>query len=227
MNIALSGIGVIGTFLYVGVAFCLFGDKDFSALDPNEVGDFLAGVFSPLAFLWLVLGFFQQGLELRASRDALILQARELANSVEQQKELVDVSRRQLKAEIDAREIERQLNSKKVQPILLISGNGYSSNSAGEFEQMFRIRNAGHPITNVRLEWSVAVACQLENISLLDTNDERDFSIKGTRSSLVKDAILRVTYKDGFGNVQGTNFVLNKTGDMNGLPYRFEKVEGQ
>ena len=32
---------------------------------PNELGDFLAGTFAPVAFLWLVLGFFQQGAELR------------------------------------------------------------------------------------------------------------------------------------------------------------------
>lgn len=33
-------------------------------MEINELGDFLAGIFSPLAFLWLVLGFFQQKKEL-------------------------------------------------------------------------------------------------------------------------------------------------------------------
>lgn len=37
----------------------------------NELGDFLAGAFSPLAFLWLVVGYFQQGHELSASVAAL------------------------------------------------------------------------------------------------------------------------------------------------------------
>lgn len=31
----------------------------------NEWGDLLAGLFAPLAFLWLVVGYFQQGQELR------------------------------------------------------------------------------------------------------------------------------------------------------------------
>lgn len=31
----------------------------------NEWGDFLAGFVAPVAFFWLILGYFQQGEELR------------------------------------------------------------------------------------------------------------------------------------------------------------------
>ena len=48
----------------------------------NEVGDFLAGVFAPLAFFWLVRGYYQQGEELRQNTQALKMQSDELANSV-------------------------------------------------------------------------------------------------------------------------------------------------
>jgi PHD/YefM family antitoxin component YafN of YafNO toxin-antitoxin module len=65
---------------------------------PNEFGDMLAGVFAPLAFLWLVLGFFQQGKELKASVAALELQGKKLRNFVEQQRELVTVSREQMES---------------------------------------------------------------------------------------------------------------------------------
>lgn len=54
----------------------------------NEVGDFLAGAFGPVAFLWLVLGFLQQGYELR-------MQATELKNSVEQHKEMVKTTKQE------------------------------------------------------------------------------------------------------------------------------------
>lgn len=60
----------------------------FICLKLNELGDFLAGTFGPIAFLWLVLGFLQQGRELRLSTNALKLQAEELKNSVEQQSEM-------------------------------------------------------------------------------------------------------------------------------------------
>lgn len=58
----------------------------------NEWGDFFAGIFAPLAFLWLVIGYFQQGEELgqntkalEQQEKALKLQVDELRQSVEQQ----------------------------------------------------------------------------------------------------------------------------------------------
>jgi hypothetical protein len=74
----------------------------------NDIGDFLAGVFGPLALLWVVLGFLQQGDELRLSSEALMLQAEELRNSVEQQTALVDVSKKQFHAETTRLQGEQQ-----------------------------------------------------------------------------------------------------------------------
>jgi hypothetical protein len=54
----------------------------------NEWGDVFAGVFAPIAFAWLVLGFLQQGDELR-------LQVHELQESVDQQRKLVEVGNKQ------------------------------------------------------------------------------------------------------------------------------------
>lgn len=50
----------------------------------NEFGDFIAGAFAPLAFFWLVRGYYQQGAELQA-------QALELKNSVQQQTRLAEI----------------------------------------------------------------------------------------------------------------------------------------
>jgi hypothetical protein len=61
-------------------------------MDPNAWGDWAGGTFAPLAFLWLVIGYFQQGEELRDNvkalhlqEKALHLQVQELRESVEQQ----------------------------------------------------------------------------------------------------------------------------------------------
>ena len=54
----------------------------------NELGHFLGGVSSPLAFLWLVLGFFQQSREIRLSNQALHLQAREMRRSVDEHRRI-------------------------------------------------------------------------------------------------------------------------------------------
>jgi hypothetical protein len=64
----------------------------------NEWGDFLAGVFAPLAFFWLVLGYFQQGDELRQNTEALRLQADQLKEQVRETKLLVEEAGTQARA---------------------------------------------------------------------------------------------------------------------------------
>lgn len=93
-----SKAGVTVTAMYLaGLSWWMYEKwEKFSAMDPNSWGDFLAGTFGPLAFLWLVLGYFQQGHELRQNSEALKLQARELKNSVEQQKDIALATKRQL-----------------------------------------------------------------------------------------------------------------------------------
>lgn len=86
------------TALYIGGAITIMGAKfdDLVKLELNEIGDLAAGVFGPVAFLWLILGYLQQGKELKASTDALTLQARELNNSVKQQEKMVASQERSL-----------------------------------------------------------------------------------------------------------------------------------
>ena len=49
----------------------------------NEWGDFLAGASSPVAFLWLVFGYMQQGEELRENTQALAQQKQEYSKSTQ------------------------------------------------------------------------------------------------------------------------------------------------
>ena len=86
------------TGLYIGGAIIIMGAKfdDLVKLKLNEIGDLAAGVFGPMAFLWLILGYLQQGKELKASTKALRLQAKELNNSVKQQSLMVASQERSL-----------------------------------------------------------------------------------------------------------------------------------
>lgn len=93
------GLGLTAVWLAVLLAYWLTEPAAFEGLKANEMGDFFAGAFAPLALMWLVLGFFQQGTELRHSGAALWLQGRELQHSVEQQRELVNVTREQFALE--------------------------------------------------------------------------------------------------------------------------------
>jgi hypothetical protein len=119
--------GITATKLYLvfligGIPIAtFFGILKIGTLELNELGDFLAGAFGPLAIFWLVLGFFQQGQELRNSATALQLQAKELANSVDQQRALVEAAREQLSQEreiIQSREIARK---RQIQPNFIIN----------------------------------------------------------------------------------------------------------
>ncbi|ELY2765872.1 hypothetical protein SMC44_001346 [Cronobacter malonaticus] len=84
----------------------------------NEFGDFLAGAFSPVAFLWLVLGYIQQQKELQQNTLALELQAQELKNSVEQYKEMVSVAREQLLADRESFEVSKREKERQYKPII-------------------------------------------------------------------------------------------------------------
>ena len=123
----------------------------FAALPPNEFGDFLAGAFAPLAFLWLVLGFWQQGQELRHSADALRLQGRELQHSVEQQRELVEVTREQLHFENLKLEEARAELDRSSKPRLHIIATGSTGNPPGKRLHEFKLVNYGQTCTNVKI----------------------------------------------------------------------------
>lgn len=83
-------IGLVLTALYVAglVVYLVVQGQNPADLALNELGDFLGGVSSPLAFLWLVLGFFQQSREIRLSGKALTLQAREMRRSVDEHRRI-------------------------------------------------------------------------------------------------------------------------------------------
>jgi hypothetical protein len=85
------------------------GLGDFLALKPNELGDFAAGYLAPLAFLWLVIGYFQQGEELRLQRHELELQCNKLALQRAETRRLADEAASQaLASEFNERHARRQ-----------------------------------------------------------------------------------------------------------------------
>lgn len=91
-----------GILIYILIFHLWFADYS-SPMSLNELGDFLAGVFAPIAFLFLYLGYKQnseslkiQSEELRASTEALTLQVSEMKESVEQQKILSQLQKVEL-----------------------------------------------------------------------------------------------------------------------------------
>lgn len=73
------------------ILYCLLDVKGMKTLKPNEWGDFLAGFFAPLVFMWLIYGYYQQGKELS-------LQLEEVKNSVTQQTKMVNLQQQEIDA---------------------------------------------------------------------------------------------------------------------------------
>jgi hypothetical protein len=82
----------------LAAALLLWKYDEFATLRLNEWGDFLAGVAAPVALLWLVLGYLQQGIELRQNTEALRLQYQELRSQVKETAALAKSAGRQAAA---------------------------------------------------------------------------------------------------------------------------------
>lgn len=71
-------IGIIVTIIWLTLTVCWGLTNDFLANDLNEQGDYLAGIVAPIAFFWFILGYYQQGHEIKKNTQALKDQQQEL-----------------------------------------------------------------------------------------------------------------------------------------------------
>lgn len=80
--------GLTLTFLYLIMMGAYIagevGWASFTHLPVERMGSFLEGAFAPLAFLWLVIGYFLQKKELRQNTEAMKMQFVEIQKSAEQ-----------------------------------------------------------------------------------------------------------------------------------------------
>ena len=176
----LSLVGVVLSSMYIfGIVAVFWSDlNQLRDLELNQVGDFFAGIIGPVALLWLILGFFQQGIELRNSVETLKLQASELRNSVEQQKQLVEAARAQFELEAAAhrRELER-IESEKF-PSLSLLPAGSSSGGGGLRKVKYKLENLGGDIRDLEVSWrSEKLLGKCQKIQVLRKNDSHTFSL--------------------------------------------------
>lgn len=144
----LVALYLIFLLIYSFIYLSFYADHD-KAMALNELGDFLAGSFSPLAFLFLYLGYKQQGQELKQNTKALNMQAVELKNSVEQQTKLVETAKKDLEITINKITKDNQFQLIQAQPFFHIYDLRvsviYSSNSMSseaEFVFIFDFKNS-------------------------------------------------------------------------------------
>lgn len=88
MRTAKRVAGLITAAWVVGVSVLVFrSEAELKTLPLNSLGDFLADVFAPIAFVWLVVAVWSQSAELREQRAELALTREELGLTREAMKE--------------------------------------------------------------------------------------------------------------------------------------------
>ncbi len=83
------GLGLTFAWLLLGSLYVSsnIGWLNLDRIPADEIGNFLEGAFAPLAFLWLVIGYFLQQKELQQNTEALRLQAEQMAESVQHERQ--------------------------------------------------------------------------------------------------------------------------------------------
>ncbi|TCM61876.1 hypothetical protein EC844_12630 [Acinetobacter calcoaceticus] len=219
-------IFIIITILYFLILHQFF-DVTFikvKSLPVNVLGDFLAGTFSPLAFLFLILGYLQtnkslgqnseaitqqaialqqqatslqmQSDELKISNQALQAQATELRNSVEQQMEQVRISNEQLDyyKQKDINDSEKEIRKAKPELHLARYGSGHTFGS-------YRLMNLGG-------EAKLIKSTDVNNIAfpILPPKQSHTFDLEQNLEELT------FTYSDQFGNKYSSRFKAESSG---------------
>lgn len=174
-----AGVLISIGYLLIMIITVLLRFDAFLKLELNALGDFLAGTFAPLALLWLVIGYFQQGDELRQNSRALLMQAEELRQAAEHAGGLLDVAKREhelameklraeqraseLTAERQARERERQARAQErrrkenLQPRLSFGLAHLNEHKAAQV----KLTNRGHGCIDFSLELPTNTVLQL------------------------------------------------------------------
>ena len=222
--------GVVVSALWLfGLGFVVYLNLDKAlSLELNALGDFLAGGFAPLAFLWLVIGYFQQGRELKLSREALILQANELSNSVEQQKRLVAATREEIELVKISEKRKYESDKFKAQPIVYMFDYKYIPSVSGGNYKVY-LKNTGHSILHVKL----ALVCGPDYMTMSSEKywDRWDFD-KDKVIGFSLDTIIKlkegdefevlIEYKDGLMEQSSKTLFFSSLG-VRGLKLATEK----
>ena len=199
----LTIVGFVLTAAWLSIVgiVVLYNLSTVSQMTLNAWGDFLAGVSAPLALLWLVIGYFQQGEELRINTKALEAQQKELQHQVKETAHLARSSERQAKAtELQLQITKSEQERKEFQKILDAQPEfvGEGGGSSG-FLSTTKIRNLGGPITDIELEYTGPHHLEFDSTKRFDNNQLGQLNVKHEGQSVTEPICFRITYTDRFG----------------------------
>lgn len=157
--------GLIGSGIYAAlwVGYCVWSSDglsrwdEFKHMDLNELGDFLAGFGGPLAVVWLIFGFHQQGAvlnlqttELKKSIEQQSESLVQQSKALDQQRELLDVARQEHVANLELIKLQRDALAAEqaaMQPQLMLRPDRAVSES---LKWELELANGGMDCSNIR-----------------------------------------------------------------------------
>lgn len=182
----LTLIGVVLSLAWGAFFLCLLYWKRESVLTLtlNEWGDFFAGAVAPVALFWLVLGYIQQGEELRLNTEALRAQQEELRRQVEETATLALNAERQAAATeqlalATKNEVQRAVLKEEAESMPLFRSGG-GSGSGGRTE--LNVRNAGATVKRLSVTGPPGVRLQLKPTDLFQHNLEGALVVESVSS---------------------------------------------
>ncbi|MFC6166014.1 hypothetical protein [Acinetobacter terrestris] len=185
------GIGITVVWLAVIVAFWIFGGLE-SPSSLNELGDFLAGIFAPVAFFWLILGYVQQGKQNNLNSEAIKFQMEAMNNAI---KPILQILQTKY---LSKNEYTKELSTPKIELI-----------PAAHIH--FVLKNIGWKAVNIRFvdkdDQAEIYRC---NTSILDTDKEIElkFELKEHEfRSLQYSGDVCIPLKLIFTNVYGVKYI--------------------
>lgn len=214
MGKILGWVGGVVTTLWVGLlaAYAVFKWETIVDLEPNEVGDLLGGSMGPLALFWLVLGYLQQGIELRQNGAALNLQAEELKHAVDQYKEMARVANEQLihdkevlRLEFEAKSELRRREKAAMQPNFNFYDIGGRHSDTSTFE--LTLVNAGGSATDVTLNFSDGTTLSRPKVAHWPRDHVNGLRFVTPRQAHLPTKELTISYRDVDGDRASVTYV--------------------
>lgn len=193
---------IILVVIYLMLIFKVFNisqDK-LQLLAPNEIGDFLAGVFAPLAFLFLLLGYVLQGKQLNHQSEGL-------KESIEQQNAILELMRQQYLHDKKVSHINAQ--PKLILKVLRVITSTICESEVTRYKYILKIHieNQGAPIINAKLANLEAGWFCEEEIGSLD-HAINEFWLYNENSVIPQAASFDITFLDALKEKSSCKFII-------------------
>jgi hypothetical protein len=210
--------GMTAVWLASVTTYVLCGWSMLIHLEPNALGDFLAGATAPLAFFWLVVGYFQQGMELRQNSHALMMQADELRLQTAETKALVRESAKQAEAATKALEFELQrAQDARIAKISAALPRWVCiGNRSSDLGQTLELQNVGADASALQVRYGEDLGhVRLDNVGFVGRGAVVTASIvfnEHARPDLYEFAL---EYADARGQERSASVRVSREGDVN------------